>query len=148
MNPNFKHENAYAEKPYPDAGFRLLALYRYWNIIQYYFPYKYLIEEDWNGVLEEFIPKVIGPQNETEYALVMLELIARIHDTHANIWGNNSALNQYFGTRYAAVELTFVEDQPVITGYYDEDLGKETGLEIGDVITRINGKGMEELVKK
>lgn len=148
MNPNFKHENAYAEMIYPDAGFRLLALYRYWNIIQYYFPYKYLIEEDWKAVLEEFIPKVIETQNEAEYTLVMLELIARIHDTHATIWGNNPVLNQYLGTRYTAVELTFVEEKPIVTDFYDEFLGKETGLAIGDVITRINGKGMEELVKE
>lgn len=147
-NPEFKNENAYLSMKYPDAGFRLLTLYRYWNIIQYYFPYKNLIEEDWKNVLEEFIPKVINANNETEYTLAVVELIGRVHDTHANIWGGNQVLNNYFGLRYTSVELTFIESKPIVTGFYDEKLGEETGLEIGDIISVINNRPVEEIVKE
>ncbi len=146
-NANFINENAYRSMDYADAGFRLLALYRYWNIIQYYFPYKNLIEEDWKNVLEEFIPKIIEANNETAYTLTLLELIGRVHDTHANIWGNYKALNNHFGLRFAAAKLTFIENKPVVTGFYDEKLGKQTGLEIGDVISMINNKPIEAIVK-
>ncbi len=147
-NPDFKNENGYSSMKYPDAGFRLLTLYRYWNIIQYFFPYKNLIEGDWKNVLEEFIPKLIHVENETDYRLAVLKLVGRVHDTHANIWGNNEILNNYFGINYAAAELTFIEDKPVVTGFYDEELGKETGLKIGDIITKINSKPFEEIVKE
>lgn len=146
--PEFKHEDKYSEMVYPDAGFRLLALYRYWNMIQYYFPYKNLIEEDWKGVLTEFIPKVIAAGNETEYTLTMLEVIGRIHDTHANIWGRNHALTNYFGSNYGPLELTFVENKALVTNYLDDKLGKETGLEVGDIITSVNDKPVEEMVKE
>jgi len=146
-NPNFKNENAYAKMTFPDAGFRLLALYRYWNIIQYFFPYKNLIEEDWKNVLKEFIPKVIDVNNETDYTLSILELIGRVHDTHANIWGVNPVLNNHFGLRYAPIEVTFVENKPVVTGYYDKPLGKESGMEIGDIITKINNQSVEKIVE-
>ena len=82
---------------YPDAGYRLLSLYRYWNMIQYFFPYKHLIGEDWNQVLPEFIPKFIGAKDTAQYVLACLELIARIHDTHANVWGSNGVLENYRG---------------------------------------------------
>ncbi len=147
-NPDFKNENANSSMKYPDAGFRLLTLYRYWNIIQYYFPYKNLIEEDWKNVLEEFIPKFIKAKDDTEYTLTVLELIGRVHDTHANIRGGNPILNNYFGLRYASVELTFIESKPVVTDFYDEKLGKETGLEIGDIISAINNQPIEEIVKE
>ena len=147
-NPDFKNENPYSAMTYPDAGFRLLALYRYWNIIQYYFPYKNLLEEDWKKVLEEFIPKVITSKNETDYTLTILELIGRVHDTHANIWRNNPVLNSYLGLNYAPIELTFVENKPVVTDYYDEKLGKTTGLEVGDIITAINKRPVAEIVNK
>ena len=147
-NPDFKNENAYSAMKYPDAGFRLLALYRYWNIIQYYFPYKNLIEEDWKNVLGEFIPKFMDAKDETEYTLATLELIGRVHDTHANIWGGNQVLINHFGLRYASVKLTFIENKPVVTGFYDEKLGKETGLEIGDIISVINNRPVEEIVKE
>jgi C-terminal processing protease CtpA/Prc len=147
-NPDFKNENAYSSMKYPDAGFRLLTLYRYWNIIQYYFPYKNLIEEDWKNVLSEFIPKFLDAKDENTYTLTVLELIGRVHDTHANIWSGNQSLNSHFGHRYASVELTFVESKPVVTGFYDEKFGKETGLEIGDIISTINNKPVEEIVKE
>lgn len=146
-NPDFRHENPYREMKYPDEGFRLLSLYRYWNIIQYYFPYKNLIEEDWKGVLKEFIPKFINAKDETEYNLASLELIGRIHDTHANIWGNSKSLEKYFGERYSPVKLTFAENKPVVDGFYDENLGTQTGLKKGDVITEINGENMDNIIK-
>ncbi|OVE56944.1 S41 family peptidase [Chryseobacterium mucoviscidosis] len=146
-NPDFRHENPYREMKYPDEGFRLLSLYRYWNMIQYYFPYKNLIEEDWKGVLKEFIPKFINAKDETEYNLASLELIGRIHDTHANIWGNSKSLEKYFGEKYSPVKLTFAENKPVVEGFYDENLGTQTGLKKGDVITEINGENMDNIIK-
>lgn len=146
-NPDFRHENPYREMKYPDEGFRLLSLYRYWNMIQYYFPYKNLIEEDWKGVLKEFIPKFINAKDETEYNLASLELIGRIHDTHANIWGNSKSLEKYFGERYSPVKLTFAENKPVVEAFYDENLGTQTGLKKGDVITEINGENMDNIIK-
>ena len=32
-NPSFEHEPAYPTLKLPDAGYQLLALYRFWNII-------------------------------------------------------------------------------------------------------------------
>lgn len=147
-NPEFKNERSYPAIKYPDAGFRLLTLFRYWNMIQYFFPYKNLIEEDWKMVLEEFIPTFLAAKDETAYTLTTLRLIGRIHDTHANIWGENEALNQYFGLRYPAVELTFIENKAVVTGFYDDALGKETGLQVGDVIIRISNQSVEEHIKE
>jgi C-terminal processing protease CtpA/Prc len=146
-NPVFKNESGYSSMTYPDAGYRLLALYRYWNIIQYYFPYKHLIEEDWKQVLKEFIPKLNEAEDETAYTLAILKLIERVHDTHANIRGGNPVLRNYFGLNYAPVELTFVEGKPIVTGFYDEQLGEETGLKVGDQITTINKKPVEEIIK-
>jgi hypothetical protein len=59
-NPEFINENAYVKMPYPDTGFRLLALYKYWNAIQYFFPNKYLTDKNWNVVLKEYIPLFIA----------------------------------------------------------------------------------------
>jgi C-terminal processing protease CtpA/Prc len=146
-NAEFKNENSYTAMKYPDAGFRLLSLFRYWNVIQYYFPYKNLIEQDWKQQLETFIPKMVNAKDETAYVLTTLELIGQIHDTHANIWGQNEVLNKYFGINYAPVELTFIEDKPVITGYFNQDLGMASGLEIGDIISKIDNKSIDEILK-
>lgn len=146
-NPDFKHEDAYKSMKYPDAGYRLLALYRYWNIVQYFYPYKYLIKEDWKKVLPEFIPKFIHAKNATEYTLTALQLIAGIHDTHANIWGNNPILRKYFGERYALPDLIFIDSKAVVKGFYKIGTENKTGLERGDIITKVNEKKVDEIVK-
>lgn len=147
-NPEIKNERPYPNMKYPDAGFRLLCLYRYWNIIQYYFPYKYLIEENWNDVLKEFVPKFVNASNELEYKLVALALIARIHDSHANIWGYHEVLEKYFGVNYAPVMISFIENKAVVTGYHDKYLGENSGLKIGDIIETINNKPVEDILKE
>ena len=147
-NPDFKNEAPYVEMKYPDMGFRLLSLYRYWNIIQYYFPYKNLIEDDWKNVLSEFIPKFINAENEIEYKLALLELITRVHDTHANIWGHDIVLTNYWGVNYAPLEISFVNDKAIVTDYLDEKLGQETGLVIGDNITKINNELVTDIVNR
>ncbi|WP_291131893.1 S41 family peptidase [Flavobacterium sp. UBA7682] len=146
-NPIFQNENAYDDREYPDAGYRLLSLYRYWNMIQYYFPYKNLIEEDWKNVLQEFIPKAIAAKDKTDYTLTMLELIARIHDTHANIWGGNKILSDFWGKNYTAYKVKFIEEQAVVIDYYDETLAKENPLQKGDVILKVNDKEVTQIVK-
>jgi hypothetical protein len=146
-NPVFEHENPYKKMIYPDVGYRLLSLYRYWNIIQYFFPYKYVIGEDWKKVLPEFIPKFVNAGNATSYALVCLEIIARIHDTHANVWSNNKELRDYFGKYVVPVQANFIENKMVVTGYYIDSPAVRDKLRIGDIINGIEGKPVDQLVK-
>lgn len=147
-NPEFKNENAYANMPFPDEGFRLLSLYRYWNMINYFFPYKHLMDEDWNHNLSEYIPLFINAEDELDYELAALQLIGDIKDTHANLWGGGDKIDEWKGTNYPPVHLRFIEDQLVVTDYYNEELKKEVGLEIGDIITKINGKAIDELIEE
>ena len=147
-NPIFKNEASYAWMLYPDVGYRLLALYRYWNQIQYFFPYKNLIPGDWKNALNEFIPKLIEANNQEKYTLSMLELIAKIKDTHANIYGYNVALQKYFGDNMAPFELKFIENKPVVTAFYNEAFGKLTGLQIGDALLSINNLSIDDLLKQ
>ena len=62
--------------------------FRFWNIVQYWFPYRDVMDEDWDGVLREFIAVMIGSMDGDAYRLALIQLIARIHDTHANIWSD------------------------------------------------------------
>ncbi len=147
-NPEFKHENPYSEMPYPDEGFRLLALYRYWNMIQYYFPYKHLIAKNWNNTLKEYIPRFIHAEDELEYELTALQVIGDIQDTHANIRQGDNAIQDWKGAFYAPVQVKFIENKLVVIDYYDDRMKTVAGLEKGDIITKINGKPVENLVEE
>jgi C-terminal processing protease CtpA/Prc len=147
MFPVFNEEE-YDSIDYENEGFRLLALFRYWNIIEYFFPYRNLIEEEWDVVLQDSIPKFISTLNELDYKLAVLELIGRVHDTHANIWMEDVTLAEFWGVNSAPVRLSFIENAPVVTGYYDDEFGKESRLINGDVIAKINGQPVEGILKE
>ena len=145
-NPEFLNENAYANMPYPDEGFRLLALYKYWNMIQYFFPYKHLMDKDWNTTLKEYIPKFIHAKDELEYELAAVQIIGDIKDTHANLWGGNDKVQEMRGVFYPPFHVQFIENKLVVTDYYNPELQPAAELKLGDVITHINGKTTESIV--
>lgn len=147
-NPQFTNEKAYDEMLYPDAGFRLVSLFRYWNMIEYFFPYKYAIDKNWRLVLKAFLPKFLNAKNEMEYTIAVLQLITHIQDTHATLLNKSEVLNTYFGSRYAVAKVTFAENQAVVADFHNRELGAKSGLKRGDVITKINEKPIEILVKE
>ncbi len=145
-NLSFDHEVKYENTKYPDTGYRLLALFRYWNIIQYFYPYKPLIEEDWKGTLKEFIPKFVKAKDENEYVLTFMEMIARIHDTHAQLYTPSSTLINFKGARQALPKITFIDCTPVVTGFMNDSLSFQTKLELGDIILSINNKPIKDII--
>ncbi|MDQ8006401.1 MAG: S41 family peptidase [Pedobacter sp.] len=146
--PRFYNEKGYEEMTYPDAGYRLLALYRYWGIINYYYPYKNLAEKNWNDVLNDFIPKFILAKNEQEYTLTTLKLIRMINDTHANIWGMNKILENIKGHYITPFQAKFIQEKLVVTGFYKDTLNIKQLVNVGDVIVSINGTKVKDLVDK
>lgn len=146
-NPKFKNESLYKQFEYPDAGFRLLALYRYWNMINYFFPYKHLTDEKWDKVLLDFVPRFVNAKDAAEYQVAMLELIGKVQDTHANIWRKPKALNNFLGNKISAIKVRMVEEQALVVGFYDEEKGAKSGLQFGDIITHVDGKSIEDLIK-
>ena len=147
-NPEFLNESSYNNMPYPDAGFRLLALYKYWNMIQYFFPYKHQTDKNWNGVLKEYIPLFISARNELEYELAALQIIGEVNDSHANLWGGREKIDSLRGNNYAPFRVQFIEKKLVVTDYYNPELRETSGLDIGDIITHINGETVESIVEK
>ncbi|WP_179337579.1 S41 family peptidase [Winogradskyella ludwigii] len=146
-NPEFKNEAIYEDMPYPDAGFRLLSLFRYWNIINYYFPYRHLTDKDWDTCLAEYIPKFINAKNELEYELAVIQIIGDIKDTHANLWSGNNKIQEQRGDYYAPIHVKFIENKLVVDDLFNEQKNKINGIKIGDIITHINGKHTDEVVK-
>ncbi|MET0634502.1 MAG: S41 family peptidase [Chitinophagaceae bacterium] len=147
-NPSFTNERPYGQMIYPDAGYRLLCLYRYWAMVNYFFPYRHQTEPNWHQVLQESIPEFLSAKNEKEYTIAVLSLIAKVKDTHANIWSNNRALTSFKGRWGTPVQARFIEGKLVVTGYYTDSFGLRDKLKTGDEIVAINNREVEQLIKE
>ena len=143
--PVFTNENQYQNMPCPDAGFRLLALYRFWNIINYFYPYKYLTDKNWNDVLKDYIPKFISAETQLEYDLATSKLIGELDDSNAGLGGGIEKIDTLRGNRVAPFQVKFVENQLVVTKYHIPESQEKTGLKMGDIITHINGKPIKAI---
>ena len=153
-NPVFSNERPYSGITFPDAGFRLLTLYRYWNMINYFFPYRYLTDKDWNIVLKEYIPLFIDAKNRLEYELIATLLIAEVCDSHAFLFEFNE-VESLKGAAQVPVLVQFIEDKFVVSDCYDyhpystlsdAEKAEKIGLKKGDIITCIEGKSVKSIV--
>lgn len=145
-NPSFLHENTYSNMPFPDQGFRLLALYRFWNYFQYFSPYRNLTDKNWNIVLKEYIPKFLNVKTELEYESVALQLIAETNDTHSGTILIGNKIAETRGKLFPPFKVRFVENQLTVYEFYNPDKHGLTDLKIGDVITHISGKSVKYIV--
>ncbi|EJL74936.1 S41 family peptidase [Chryseobacterium populi] len=140
----FRNENSYGSK-YTSKQVSLLELFRYWNYVEYFFPYKYETDQNWNEVLTEMIPKFAEINNDTAYHLTLAELVTKVDDSHAFLFSPLISLNQY-GRRTIPVEYKYAEGKLVVTIINPIKFDEPNLLKTGDVIYDINGKTIPQMV--
>jgi hypothetical protein len=142
-NPSFNHELAYSQIMFPDSGYQLLALFRWWNILQYWAPDRDVAGEDWPVVLADFIPRLALAKDKTAYQLALFELIAKANDTHANLWSSLAA-RPPVGDCALPATLRFIGDKLVV---YRVD-SADSAFHPGDILDSLDGASIESLVGK
>jgi len=141
-----KNELPYKNFDWKDENMRLLTLFRYWNIIEYFFPYKYQTTLKWNEVLNQMIPKFLNPKTEIDFHVAILELLASIDDGHT-FFGSNK-IDSFFGIYWFPAKFKIVDNKVIITGFYNDSIARLNDLKIGDVITKLNNKEVKTIFKK
>ena len=133
-----KNEPDHLDLNWTDENQRLLPLFRYWNYIEYFFPYKYQTDQDWDEVLKEMIPKFLSAENKLDFHLAMLEMVVKVDDSRAGLI--SSTLNQMPYYNYLPARIDLIEGQVVVTEIIDEGKAMSNNLKVGDVIKTINGQ--------
>lgn len=133
-----------AEFQFPSPEYRLLTLFRYWNIVNYFSPYKYITSRQWNNVLNELIPVFYNAKDTTQYHLSILKLIGALEDGHNGFTWSPPLLN-YFG-QYLRMPFvcSIVENKAVVTLIINDSLCKSQGIALNDVIIAVDGETIEE----
>lgn len=136
------------EKNYPlredDDGMKLLSLFRFWNIYEYYSPNVQIARKDWDEVLKEEIHRMVQTKTYREYALVIAEMAAQTGDPHLEVIDNEDILINFYGKYYLQCELMYVENKVIIN-----QVGKdEKNLKVGDILLSIDGIELEKRIKE
>ncbi|RKR09914.1 C-terminal processing protease CtpA/Prc [Flavobacterium sp. 90] len=141
-----QNEVKYPDFKWSDKNLRLLALFRYWNQMEYFFPYKYKMDENWDTVLIEMLPRFIAPESEKDFVLAMREISIKLDDTHASTQTNK--MFDYFGDKFTPFDVVFIDNKAVVVNLKNDSLAKVDDIRIGDVITKVEGKTVENLINE
>ncbi|MCP4213202.1 MAG: hypothetical protein GY765_01040 [bacterium] len=138
-------EKSYREMSYPNLNYRTLALFKVWNTFHYFFPYKELMDTDWEEILPTYLAKMENAGNAREYGLVISEMLTHLQDSHVGVYGGG--LYEYFGTMFSPVVVRMIEGQPMVTKVLTK-AEKGGPLTVGDIVVEVNGEAVEKRIKR
>ncbi|MBN2519192.1 MAG: hypothetical protein JXB17_01700 [Bacteroidales bacterium] len=136
-NPIFDSDTLFNSILFPSLNIRLLALFRYWNMINYFYPYKYLTDQSWGDVLDQYIPLFIGANDTLKYHLAVCRLTAQINDNHG--YTSSDIISAFMGNRFLPVKFKYIQNQTIIAEIYSDSLSILNNLQLGDIVKKIDG---------
>lgn len=139
---SFREERDYPTITFPDAGFQILALFRFWNIVKYWSAYRNF-DPGWGQVLADFIPRVALARDSASFRVALAEVVAHVRDSNARVWNAFESIPPTGECRVPA-GLRFTEDGLVVTADIHTTRFASV-LNGGDVVLAIDGRSVPEL---
>ena len=150
-NLSFSNENAFPEANLAeDIGFRVLALFRLWNAIQYCYPYRDLMDSDWHTVLHDFLPRIMKADTEMDIQFVLMELTNCLNDSHAAVSFNGYPLI-YTSSLYPANIIpanVILQKRQAVVRSFNNETWEKSKLKVGDIIKKVNGVNIDRIIKE
>lgn len=134
-------DDAYPDMKFPSREYRLLALFRFWGVIDNFFPYRPLIGPAWNDVIARYVPRFEANRDAADYQLTVRALVAELHDSHGFLRGDFDASAERLGRSAPPVVVDWVQGQTVVTHLFEDG----TGLRLGDSVRTVDGRPVAEL---
>ena len=131
---------------YQSTSHRFNAMFMFWNFVEYFYPYKYLMDNSWDNSLLESIPRLLESDTPIAFHSAMLQLSSNIDDSHGLY--HNTIVRDLFGEKFIAGIFSIIEDQVVITGYYNDSLAQIDDIKRGDIVTHIDGISVDDIIEK
>ncbi len=129
----------YEDQPYPPRALRLLALFRFWNVIEHFYPDKGLMDRTWADALVETMPGFAEAADDVAYTLAAAGLVARLQDTHGFFL--SPVFNRFSGGFLGpGLQVRFIAGELAVIGIYDPALVAGGEVAVGDVIVAVDGE--------
>lgn len=136
-------ERSYREMRYPDLDHRLLAAFRLWNAVEYFYPYRDLLDHDWGNALPRLLPQFEDARDAREYTLAVVAMARAIQDSHAYVAGSVYT-DEIVGAGYPPIRVRVIEGRPLVTALYDSAAASAAGVRVGDEVVTVDGRSALE----
>jgi len=146
------NEASYTNYTFNEEKMNLLTLAKIWNAIEYLFPYKYMMDRDWQKILIEMLPIFREIKDRTGYEEAVLRLAVAINDTHGGELmevGNLKMTSVIFKVRYyPPFDYKAEAKGIIIKKFLTDSLRKSSALKVGDEIVAINSVKIERWLRE
>ena len=143
---SFKNEKKYPINANSTVSEKLLVLYRYWNIIEYYWPNKHLLTEKWDSILQYYIIETLKPNSDIE--MIMFGINNSLNDAHSIHFSSHNHQGYILGNYPIHIHFELINRRVFVDQIDNKDLIGEKKLQIGDEILSCNKGTIEEIYKK
>ena len=145
-NPLLNDEPLYPDVKFPDSGFQILAIFRFWNLIEYWSPDRDLIDESRDEVLRDSLRRAAATMDAVSFQREMLALVARVDDGHANLW-SAFPVREPVGACVLPVNLRHLEGKFVVKSVAADDEAARR-FRPGDVLVSLDGVPVADIAKR
>lgn len=138
----FKNEKVYEDMDYSNLSMRLLAVSRYWNAINYFYPYLKLMDDDWNSILPQAIDKMKAVSTLEEYINTLRWMVKQTCDGHNLFYALYSFKRD--SLKWAPYTYKIYEGKIWVEGCYVDKSDLYNKLQVGDEIVGVNNQTATE----
>ena len=147
----FYNETCYDSIPPSDDGYRMLGLFRFWNMMYYFHPYMYQMEEKWERILPDYIRLFAAARDREAFEEACVRITCELRDTHSDFYGfkKKKAADAMRGesTTWLPFDCVLKDDKVIITDIFRQPVDS-CELQEGDVIVAVNHKSIAEIRKE
>lgn len=134
------HDAPFDALAFPELDHRILGVYRFWNAIEFFYPYKELLDRPWEEALPASIRAMAEAKNAKAYTEAILFMAAQVPDNHSHV--DSKTLQEMRGTAGAPFRVRWIEDCAVVSYLVDEAESAKAGINLGDIILEVNGESV------
>lgn len=138
----FKNEKKYEGMDFSNVELRMLAVARYWNAINYFYPYLKLMDDDWNSILPQAIDKMKLVSTRDEYINTLRWMVKKTCDGHNLFYALYSFKRD--SLMWAPYTYKIYEDKIWVEGCYADKADFYNKLQVGDEIVGVNNQTATE----
>ncbi len=122
-----------AQADFSDRATRLAAVATWWSLLELFYPYFEVTTGDWPAALGEALRRAAIDDAKT-FETTVNRLVAALQDGHGTVASSTTTWAS------PAFQLRWLDGELVVTDVFDA----KAGLAPGDVIVRVDGRGVVE----
>lgn len=141
---SFPNENELEKFDVSDYTHRLLLFFKFWNVIQYWDVNKEFTKNDWLSILDTYIRDFLKANNLYDFEILKSRLISELNDSHS--YYLSKVVSDSLFKFKANFGVIYKNDSLVVNYIYNKEKCNLDNINIGDVITKINGKSIKHSI--